>query len=53
MPTMLGYYGYFDQPGPTVLDQRRSDAPTTEALPIRLVVAFVVRLVTLGFAIGL
>ncbi|WP_128477353.1 DUF7382 domain-containing protein [Halorussus pelagicus] len=48
MPTLLGYYGYFADATPDSLDRFRDDDRAIEGLPIRLVIALVVGVASLG-----
>ncbi|WP_276299985.1 DUF7382 domain-containing protein [Halorussus lipolyticus] len=48
MPTLLGYYGYFDRTQFDRLDRFGSDERAIEGLPIRLVIALVVGVASLG-----
>ena len=53
MPTLLGYYGYFDRtsfghPDHSRFDAFRKDERAIEGLPIRLVIALVVGVASLG-----
>ncbi|WP_246045758.1 Ig-like domain-containing protein [Halorussus ruber] len=48
MPTLLGYYGYFETTQFDCLDRFESDERAIEGLPIRLVIALVVGVASLG-----
>jgi hypothetical protein len=48
VPTLLGYYGYFDRNQFDCLDRFRDDNRAIEGLPIRLVIALVVGVASLG-----
>jgi hypothetical protein len=48
VPTLLGYYGYFDRSQFDCLDRFRDDNRAIEGLPIRLVIALVVGVASLG-----
>ncbi|WP_238392124.1 DUF7382 domain-containing protein [Halorussus amylolyticus] len=48
MTCLLGYYGYFDSPHFDTFDRFHSDNRAIEGLPIRLVIALVVGVASLG-----
>ena len=48
MPTLLGYYGYFEETAPDCFDRFADDDRAIEGLPIRLVIALVVGVASLG-----
>jgi hypothetical protein len=48
MPTLLGCYGHVARPRPDLLDHFRNDERAIEGLPIRLVIALVVGVASLG-----
>ena len=48
MPTLLGYYGYFEETASDRLDRFADDDRAIEGLPVRLVIALVVGVASLG-----